>query len=130
MTTENKEAVRSRPRNISNYKNHIISLRFIFNQKTSIYLTLIQCIPVFSPNVCSLSQKKNRILRWVISIAGRTSLRSFKIRSGFCSSLINIVVFADVKFMGKQIQNSNSGKQNDIITVSYTHLTLPTKRIV
>ena len=53
------------------------SLRFIFNQKTSIYLTLIQCILVFSPNVCSLSQKKNRILRWVISIAGRTSLRTF-----------------------------------------------------
>ena len=48
MTTENKEAVRSRPGDISNYKNHILSLRFIFNQKLSIYLTLIQCIPVFS----------------------------------------------------------------------------------
>ena len=48
-TTENKEAVRLRPGDISNHKNHIISLRFIFNQKTSIYLTLIQCIPVFSP---------------------------------------------------------------------------------
>ena len=49
MTTENKEAVRSRPGDISNYKNHTISLRSIFNQKTSIYLTLIQYIPVFSP---------------------------------------------------------------------------------
>ena len=32
MTTENKEAVRSRPGDKSNYKNHILSLRFIFNE--------------------------------------------------------------------------------------------------
>ena len=40
MTTENKEAVFSRPGDISNYKNHILSLR---KDKHNQY------IPVFSP---------------------------------------------------------------------------------
>ena len=58
-----------------------LTTRIIFSvcEKTSIISAfrffLVKWIKVTAR--CSLSQKKNRILRWVINIAGRTSLRAF-----------------------------------------------------
>ena len=111
MTTGNKEVVRSRPGDISNYES-VIQSSFHFQSKDK-HLSHINSVHSGFFSLTHALYHRKRIE----SCDGSLTLQdehhcAHSFRLLFLP--YNYCCFSVVKFMGKQIRNSNSGKQNDI----------------
>ena len=110
MTTGNKEVVRSRPGDISNYES-VIQSSFHFQSKDK-HLSHINSVHsgFFSLTHALYQRKRIESCDGSLTLQGEHhcahSFRLLFLPYNYCC-------FSVVKFMGKQIQNSNSGKQNN-----------------